>query len=121
MAATLMLKAALRPVDTGPMVPKAQQLLSLKPDRVTIWPVDDDHFGADVLYLGRGAYQRAVEVDGELTAAGFRTTFRQDVDGAWGVRLGPLERRVMLAILDEVVGGAPRRAATRPRQPARAR
>jgi len=119
-----MLKAARAAVDTAPMAPKALSLPALKPDRVTIWPIDDDHFGADVLYLGRGAYQRAVEIDGELTSAGFATTFRQDVDGAWGVRLGPLERRVLLSLLDQVVGGdrtRPRAAATPQRRPARAR
>ena len=104
------------------MAPSARKLPALKPDRVTIWPAGDDRFGADVLYLGRGAYQRAVQVDHQLTESGLETTFRQDADGAWAVRLGPLERQVMLAILDEVVGRPPRRRAATPRrQPARAR
>jgi len=118
-----MLKAAPGPVDIGPMAPKAQQLPALDPDRVTIWPIDEDHFGADVLYLGRGAYQRAVEIERALSAAGITASFRQDVDGAWGVRLGPLERRVLLTLLDQVVGGdRTRRAApTRQRRAARVR
>ena len=105
------------------MAPKAPKLPALKPDRVTLWPVDDDRFGADVLYLGRGAYQRASQTDRELAAAGIVTNFRQDLDGAWAVRLGPLDRALMLALLDEVVGGRrPRRAAATPRRrPARAR
>ena len=105
------------------MAPKAPKLPALKPDRVTLWPVDDDRFGADVLYLGRGAYQRASETDRELAAAGIATSFRQDLDGAWCVRLGPLDRALMLALLDEVVGGRrTRRAAATPRRrPARAR
>ena len=122
MLASVRLKQAAAAVDKVVMASSARKLPALKPDRVTIWPADDDHFGADVLYLGRGAYQRAVQVDRELTESGLATTFRQDADGAWAVRLGPLERRVMLMIIDQVVGRAPRRrAATQRRQPARAR
>ena len=121
-----MLKAARTGVDTACMAPKAPKLPALKPDRLTIWPVDDDQFGADVLYHGRGAYQRAADVDRALDTAGMPATFRQDADGAWGVRLGPLERDVLLTILDDVVG-APRKrtrsraGATPQRRPARAR
>lgn len=101
-------------------VPKAKRALpALKPDRITVWPVDDDHFGVDVLYRGRGAYLRAREVDRELAAAGMATTFRQELDGAWGVRLAALDRPAMLTLLEDVVGGAPR--ASRPRRRGRAR
>lgn len=103
------------------MATKARKLPALKPDRVTIWPVDDDHFGVDVLYRGRGSYARSQEVDRELVAAGMDTTVRQDLDGAWGVRFGPLERAAMLAVLTDIVGGARKPATRRRRQPARAR
>lgn len=121
-----MLKAARTGVDTACMAPKAPRLPALKPDRLTIWPVEDDQFGADVLYHGRGAYQRAADVDRELDAAGVPATFCQAVDGAWGVRIGPIDRELMLAILDDVVGAPRKRArsragATPQRRPARAR
>ena len=119
----LLLKLAPGRVDTRRMAPQVPKLPALRPDRVTIWPIDDDHFGADVLYLGRGAYQRAGDIERDLAAAGVAASFRQDVDGAWGVRLGPLERRLLLTLLDQVVGGdRTRRSATTPqRRPARAR
>lgn len=103
------------------MAARAPKLPALKPDRVTIWPVDDEHFGVDVLYRGRGAYLRARQVDEELLAAGMATSFRQEHDGAWGVRFGPLERAAMLAVLTDVVGGQRKPRATSRRQPARAR
>lgn len=121
-----MLKAARTGVDTACMAPKAPKLPALKPDRLTIWPVEDDQFGADVLYHGRGAYQRAADVQRALTTAGIAAAFRQETDGAWGVRLGPLDRDVMLAIVGDVVGAARKRPAARAgatpqRRPARAR
>ena len=121
-----MLKAACAGVDTACMATKAPNLPALKPDRLTIWPVDDDRFGADVLYHGRGAYQRAAEADRALGAAGIPGTFRQAADGAWGVRLGPLERELMLQLIDGVVGGPRKQSrirtgATPQRRPARAR
>ena len=76
---------------------------ALRPDRITIWPVDEQHFGIDVLYRGRGGYRRAEAVEHELTAAGMDTTFRQELDGAGGVRFGPVEREQMLAVLNGVV------------------
>ena len=117
--------------DTFVMAKKAPKLPALKPDRVTIWPVDVEHFGVEVLYRGRGAYRRALEVDCKLAAAGMATAFGQEVDGAWGVSFGPLERPAMLAVLTDVVGAAPKprkrkpavTSVARPRrqQPARAR
>ena len=76
---------------------------ALRPDRITIWPVDDAQFGIDVLYRGRGGYQRAEAVEQELTASGVQTSFRQELDGAWGVRFGPVDRDAMLAVLNGTV------------------
>ena len=84
------------------MAAKAAPIPPLHPDRLTIWPADEGRFGADVLYLGRGGYQRAVAGERDLRAAGIGATLRQDVDGAWGLRIGPLERRALRAIFDEV-------------------
>ena len=36
-----------------------------------------------------------------LQAAGLTTSFRQELDGAWTVRFGPLPRDHMRAVLDQ--------------------
>jgi hypothetical protein len=74
-----------------------------RPDRLTIWPIDDRGFGLDVVYRGAPGYRRAEVVERQLEAAGVRTTLRQEVDGAWCVRLGPVARDDMLTVLNGFV------------------
>jgi hypothetical protein len=39
----------------------------------------------------------------ELERSGVQSRFRQDPDGAWGVRFGPVTRDHMLVVLNGVV------------------
>ena len=54
-----------------------------RPDRLTIWPVEGDHFGIDVRWAG---------------AAGNRR-----VDGGWEVRVGPVPGTEVARVIDEFV------------------
>ena len=74
-----------------------------RPDKVTIWPVEGGTFGVDAHYTGAVGYRRAEVVHRLLEQAGVPTTFRQEIDGTWAVRLGPVGRDEMLTIVDEVV------------------
>jgi hypothetical protein len=74
-----------------------------RPDRITIWPIDDERFGIDVVYRGALGYRRAEIVQQQLTDAAVAVTFRQETDGAWAVRFGPVMRDEMLAALNGVV------------------
>jgi hypothetical protein len=73
---------------------------SLRPNRVSIWPIDDERFGVDFTYHGATGYSDAEFAGTVLSAAGLKTTFRQELDGAWSVRLGPMPRGAMLEALN---------------------
>ena len=60
------------------------------PDRLTIWPVDDGRYGLDATFQGASGYERAQVHRTELEDHGIAHTFRQEPDGAWTLRFGPL-------------------------------
>jgi hypothetical protein len=60
------------------------------PDRLTIWPVDDGRYGLDATFQGASGYERAQRHRDELDGAGVPHSFRQELDGAWTLRFGPL-------------------------------
>jgi hypothetical protein len=70
---------ALLPTTAGPV-----------PDRLTIWPVDDGRYGLDATFQGSSGYQRAQQHRDELEREGVPHAFRQELDGAWTLRFGPL-------------------------------
>jgi hypothetical protein len=57
------------------------------PDRVTVWPLDAGRFGVDVTYEGASGYELASRHETALTAAGIPYSFRQELGGAWTIRL----------------------------------
>lgn len=70
---------ALLPAHAGPV-----------PDRLTIWPVDDGRYGLDATFQGATGYKRARQHQAELEGEGVPHTFRQELDGSWTLRFGPL-------------------------------
>lgn len=70
---------ALLPSHAGPV-----------PDRLTIWPVDDGRYGLDATFQGGSGFERAQIHRSELEERGVAHTFRQELDGAWTLRFGPL-------------------------------
>jgi hypothetical protein len=73
---------------------------SLHPNRVAIWPVEVGGYGIDFTYHGATGYRDAEAADAILRFNGLKTSFRQELDGAWTVRFGPLPRDEMRAVLD---------------------
>ena len=67
------------PVHAGPV-----------PDRITIWPVDNGRYGLDATFQGETGYWRAQQHQHELDELGVTHKFRQELDGAWTLRFGPL-------------------------------
>jgi hypothetical protein len=61
------------------------------PDRLTIWPVDDGRYGLDATFQGSTGYERAQQHRNELEREDVPHTFRQELDGAWTLRFGPLK------------------------------
>ena len=67
------------PIKAGPV-----------PDRLTIWPVDDGRYGLDATFQGASGYERAEHHQAELERHGVPFRFKQELDGAWTLRFGPL-------------------------------
>jgi hypothetical protein len=74
-----------------------------RPDKLSIWPTEDERFGIDVLYLGPQGHRRAEVVQRQIEAAGIDAALRQEGDNGWTVRFGPVQRGEMLAVLNGYV------------------
>ena len=74
-----------------------------RPDRLTIWPVEGDHFGIDVRWAGATGNRRATVVTRLLEGAGIRGRLMQSIDGAWEVRVGPVPGADVARVIDEFV------------------
>jgi hypothetical protein len=74
-----------------------------RPDKLSIWPTEDERFGIDVLYLGAQGHRRADVVFRQIEAAGLEAALRQEGDNGWVVRFGPVSREEMLAVLNGYV------------------
>ncbi|MGB7589259.1 MAG: hypothetical protein WBM00_11180 [Solirubrobacterales bacterium] len=61
------------------------------PDRMTIWPMDDGRYGLDATFQGASGYERAERHTRVLEENGVPHSFRQELDGAWTLRFGPLK------------------------------
>lgn len=60
------------------------------PDRLTMWPVDDGRYGLDATFQGATGYVRAEHHQRELIRRGVPHSLRQELDGGWTLRFGPL-------------------------------
>src|SRR4051812_32919944 len=74
-----------------------------RPDKLSIWPTDDERFGIDVLYVGAQGHRRAEIVARQISSAGGEVTMKQEDANAWIVRFGPVGREEMLAVLNGYV------------------
>jgi hypothetical protein len=73
---------------------------AVRPNRVSIWPVEDHGYGIDFTYHGATGYRDAELAERTFGEHGLETRFIQELDGAWTVRIGPLPREHMRAVLD---------------------
>jgi hypothetical protein len=60
------------------------------PDRLTIWPFDDNRFGLDATFQGSDAREELEHHRAELAEEDVPHSVRQEPDGAWTLRFGPL-------------------------------
>jgi hypothetical protein len=74
-----------------------------RPDKLSIWPTDDERFGIDVLYLGEQGHRRAEVVIRQIEAAGVDVALRPEGENGWIVRFGPVSREDMLTVLNGYV------------------
>jgi hypothetical protein len=81
----------------------ASELGPTRPDRLTIWPVEDDLFGIDVRWGGAVGNRRANVVTRLLAEAGIRGRLTQGLDGGWEVRVGPVPGDQVAQVIDSFV------------------
>jgi hypothetical protein len=62
------------------------------PDRISIWPIEDGTFGIDATFQGLTGYRHAEMHEQILAIREIRCSLRQELDGGWTIRLGPLPR-----------------------------
>jgi hypothetical protein len=74
-----------------------------RPDKLTLWPIEGDRYGLDVVYVGAHGWRRATTVHRQLDDAGVATRFLQEVGQNWKVRIGPVRRDDMLTVLNGFV------------------
>jgi hypothetical protein len=73
------MEASALPTEAGPV-----------PDRIAIWPMDDGSYGLDATFQGASGYERAERHTDGLTRERVRYSLRQELDGGWTLRFGPL-------------------------------
>ena len=71
-----------------------------RPDKISIWPVENEQFGIDVLYHGATGFRRADTVHRQLLDANVGALLRQEGEKGWLVRFGPVRREEMLTVLN---------------------
>lgn len=74
-----------------------------RPDKLSIWPTDEDAFGIDVLYLGPQGKRRADVVHRQIHEAGLPVLVKREGESGWVVRFGPVSRPDMLTVLNGYV------------------
>ena len=74
-----------------------------RPDRLSIWPTEEETFGIDVLYTGAQGWKRADVVKRQIESLGLEVTMRQEGDRGWIIRFGPVSREDMLTVLNGYV------------------
>jgi hypothetical protein len=62
--------------------------------------VEGDRFGIDVEYKGAAGYSKAMRVVDALAEASVRGKLEQGPEGEWRVRVGPVVREDMLAVVN---------------------
>lgn len=72
-------------------------------DKLSIWPVEGGRFGVDATFTGASGYARAQHHERALMAAHAQYSFRQELGGAWTIRLGPLAPADVAMAVDSFV------------------
>jgi len=96
-------KRALNPPKPLPPSAATPTGTPTRPDRLSIWPTEEETFGIDVLYTGAVGYKRAEIVKGQIEALGLQATLKQEGDRGWIIRFGPVSREDMLTVLNGYV------------------
>jgi hypothetical protein len=72
-------------------------------DRISIWPLDDGSYGLDATFQGASGYERAEWHTKGLDERQTPFSFRQELDGGWTIRFGPLSATTVGVALSSFV------------------
>jgi hypothetical protein len=76
----------------------------IRPDRLTVWPMDEGYYGIDVRWQGRECILRAVVVRRLLAEAGVSAEPGNSQDGRiWELRIGPVTADQVARIIEEQI------------------
>jgi hypothetical protein len=79
-------------------------LAPTRPNKLTIWPLDEQGFGLDVRWAGGEGNRRATVVRQLLEQAGIPARLTQHLDGrSWELRVGPIPCDDVAKVIDEFV------------------
>jgi hypothetical protein len=74
---------------------------TLRPDRMCLWPVEDERYGVDVTWAGAEGFTRADRLKKTLAMNKIPHRLLQEADGRrWTVRVGPVTGEEVLRLLD---------------------
>ena len=74
-----------------------------RPDRLTIWPVEEGRFGIDVRWGGPAGHRRANVVHRQLKAAELASRLEDDGGYGWRVRVGPVPGDAVAQVIDAFI------------------
>jgi hypothetical protein len=95
--------AAAHEVGTLPGPPMASTG-PVRPDRLTVWPMEEGFFGIDVRWHGRDCTLRATVVRLTLIEAGFEAQLGHSLDGReWELRTGPVPAGEIGHVIDNFI------------------
>ncbi len=72
-------------------------------DRVTVWPQDGGFYGVDATFQGLSGHGDLEQHERVLKAAEVRYSVRQEQDGGWTLRFGPVNHRVALRLVESFI------------------
>jgi hypothetical protein len=74
---------------------------TVRPDRMCLWPVEDERYGVDVTWAGADGFTRADRLKQTLKMSNIPHRLLQEADGRrWTVRVGPVDGDEVLRLLD---------------------
>jgi len=77
---------------------------AIRPDRLTVWPMDDGYYGIDVRWHGRECILRAVVVRRTLVEAGLNAHPGNSQDGRlWELRVGPVPADEVARVIETCI------------------
>lgn len=80
------------------------ELGAIRPDRLTIWPMEEGQYGIDVRWQGRECILRAVVVRRMLVEAGLNAHPGNSQDGRiWELRVGPVAADQVAKVIETYI------------------